>query len=287
MVKKLVKKSSPKPVAEPKNKWEHLEAQIQPIGDLNDPMVALLYGRASTGKTVVGATFPKPLLIMDIKERGTESISRAKGIDVVQVSSHSQLEEFFWYLKQTDKYRSVTIDHCGQWQQMVISELRTELAMKKTDNFHKGQWGQVSGHLKEWMLNFRDLRDKGMNVCFVAHDRQFGGEDTEDNAIDPSIGPGLMPSVASFLNGAVSVIGNTFIRERFEKNPKLPGKKTRIVEYCMRVGPHASYVTKIRKPIDAETALPDIIVNPSYEKLIAIQKGEAPRKTVSKPVVKK
>jgi AAA domain len=285
----MATKKSPSKVARPVKKplgekWAHLKKMITPVGQVQDPLTALLYGRAGSGKTVTAATFPKPLLILDIKERGTESIAESPDIDVVQISTWEQFEQFYWYIVSGDhRYKTVVVDHLSQLQELAIATLRAKLNLKSDDAFHKGQWGTVSGQLKEWILNYRDLRDKGMAVCFVAHDRQFGGEETEDNQIDPSIGPRLMPSVSSFVNGAVSVIGNCFIRETFIKGEK--GKKIRKVEYCMRVGPHASYVTKIRKPITSEIQLPDIIVNPSYEKLMKIARGEELRK-VKQPVRK-
>jgi hypothetical protein len=89
-----------------------------------------------------------------------------------------------------------------------------------------------------------------------------------------------MPSVASFLNGAVKIIGNTYIRERHEIKDK---RKVRSVEYGMRLGPHAYYTTKVRSPVGV--AVPDAIVDPTYEKLLAIMRGdysETPASTVRK-----
>jgi hypothetical protein len=42
----------------------------------------------------------------------------------------------------------------------------------------------------------------------------------------------------------------------------------------MRLGPHAYYDTKIRRPKGAGP-IPDVVVNPSYKKLLAISRGEA------------
>lgn len=126
--------------------------------------------------------------------------------------------------------------------------------------------------MKEWLGNFRNLQEQGMYVIFIAHQRTFDGEDEGgDNQIDPSVGARLMPSVSSFLNGAVSNIGNTFIRERHIGKGK---DRTRKVDYCLRVGPHAVYRSKVRRPPDAGP-IPEFIVSPTFEKLEKVSRGES------------
>lgn len=124
-------------------------------------------------------------------------------------------------------------------------------------------WGVVSGLMKTWLLNYRDLIEEGINVAFLAHDRVSKGDSDEDeDTLDPQVGPRLMPSVAGTINGAVKVIGNTFVREVFGEGGE------RSVEYCMRLGPHAYYTTKIRNPLG--TVVPESIVNPTYESIMKL-----------------
>ena len=54
-----------------------------------------------------------------------------------------------------------------------------------------------------------------------------------------------------------------------EKSDK--GKMIKRTEYRLRVGPHTYYTTKIRKPKTAP--IPDYIIDPSYDKIIEIMKG--------------
>jgi len=88
-----------------------------------------------------------------------------------------------------------------------------------------------------------------------------------------------MPSVGSFINGACDIVGQAFIRVTQARNDQ--GKKERRMQYCLRVGPHPSYITKIRRPPDAGP-IPEFIVNPSYQKLIAIEAGEEIRNVPKK-----
>lgn len=83
-----------------------------------------------------------------------------------------------------------------------------------------------------------------------------------------------MPSVVSTLNAAVGIIGNTFVRETIREFKVGKRKiKKRKVEYCLRIGPHSMYITKIRKPKSIE--VPPYLVDPDYDDIIDVMKGEA------------
>ena len=139
-------------------------------------------------------------------------------------------------------------------------------------------WGVVSGMMKTWLLNYRDLVEDDINVLFIAHDRASKGESGEDDdTIDPQIGARLMPSVAGTLNGAVKAIGNTYVREVFLED------KSRKVEYCMRIGPHAYYTTKMRNPLG--TTIPDHLVDPQFSQLMMLL-SEGEKKPIRKSLTK-
>lgn len=269
-VKKL-KKS--KPVVKPKR--DDIGSRIRRVADIPDYSSTLLYGEGGTGKTALSGTWPKPMLILDITEHGTRTLKRTPGVDVIQLSSWEDIEEIYWWLYDgpgRKKYKTISLDQISQMQDIAINTVRAAKNMKANDKTSYKFWGEVSGMMKTWLQNFRNLQEQGMYVVFVAHQRTFGGEgEEEDNQIDPSVGARLMPSVSSFLNGAVSTIGNTFIRERYIGKGK---DRKRKVDYCLRVGPHAVYRSKIRRPPDAGL-LPDIIVSPTFEKLEKVSRGES------------
>lgn len=238
-------------------------------------ITAMFYGKPDTGKTTLLATFPKPL-ILDIREKGYKSIRKVKGAKMASISSWDELEDMYWYLKKEEHgFETVGWDTTGNAQQLCIEEI---LGGKKSKgkragdwgSMQKKQWGEVSAKMKDLALNFRDLNDQ-MNVVFLAHQKYFGGNDEDDNAIDPHIGPALAPSVGITINAAVDIIGETFIREKIIiTRDKKTGKKEeeRDVNYCLRVGPSGSYITKMRN--DKETITPDVIKNPTYQKLVEL-----------------
>lgn len=265
---------------------EAFEKGITPVEDVSAGSATLIYGRSGTGKTALASTWPKPALFLDIQEHGTATISQIEGIDVREVKEWSTLEQGYWYLRNSEnKYKSVILDQISQMQALAMAKVRDDEGMDPGDAFSRRDWGSISGLMQTWLLNYRDLWDK-YHVCFLAHERSSDPDEGAADQLDPSIGPRVMPSLASFINGAVDVIGNTFIRETYElveseKNKKIK-KKVRSVEYRLRVGPHGLYTTKVRKPFHSELVIPDSIVNPTFEKLQAIARGEESRKRVKR-----
>ena len=137
----------------------------------------------------------------------------------------------------------------------------------------KRDWGEASGMMKDWVVNFRDLP---MEVVFIAQEKASSGEgdeDNPDNMLTPEVGPAIMKSVALALNAAVSVIGNTFIGVR-HRTIKVKGKPKEVeeIKYCLRIGPNPIYITKIRKPRHIEA--PAVIENPEYRDVLEVIKGE-------------
>lgn len=261
-----------------------LEKRIKKVDEFPPEFKLVLYGRAGTAKTTIASSFPKPLLLLDASEKGTDSIRDVPGVHVLRLNDWDDLVNAYWYVKQTKKFKTVVIDTVSNCQDLAIRKVMEDNG-KEAENIGgwgtmtKRDWGKVSSMLKDDLItNYVGL--EGMNVVMIAHDRVSGGSEEDDSTegmILPEVGPRLMPSVASYLNGAVSIIGNTFVREVFKeitigKGPKAKKINKRKIEYCLRVGPHAYYVTKIRKP--KSVMLPDVIVDATYEKIQAVVKGQ-------------
>ena len=241
--------------------------RIKSVKEVNHYLKMLVYGRSGTGKTTFLASCPGPILIVDIREQGTTSIRETKDAYVVPIESWEEFEELYWYLKDTDKYKTVCID--------TVTALQ-ELAAKKvapTGTISQRGWGEISGLMKTWLMLFRDLP---FNIVFTAQDRETRVEDyDEDNMITPEVGPYVSPSVAKILNAAVGVIGNTYISEavkQIKKGSKLTSKE--VVEYRMRLGPHSKYITKLRRDPKLEGEVPKSIVNPTYKDIVDLMTGE-------------
>jgi hypothetical protein len=260
-----------------KKKSSGIESKIKDISELDFSLTALFSGPSGTGKTTLSATFPKKILLLDIREQGTDSISDVKGIQTVEIDSWDELEEIYWHIDENpEKWKTVVIDAVHAMQALAILKSKTLNGKSEDDQTSKRDFGTASGLMNQWIINFRDLSKKyGINVVFISHTRTDdpeGDSDDADGSITPIVGPNVMPSVGSTLTGCVKVVGHTFIRQTREKS-KIAGKKSKVkTEYALRVGPHAYYTTKIRNP--KSKVVPDYLIDPSYEKIVQVMKGE-------------
>lgn len=241
-----------------------------------------IYGRAGTGKTTLFSTFPKPALLINVRDDGDDSITGyGDKLKVRDIEEFEDFEDTYWWLKQNPKaFKTIAVDTTTQLQQILVEEISSRKNLKGKNpgdwgTMTKQDWGEVASLLKTWITNYAELKKLGIEVIFIAQDRVFntGEEDSTEGLIDPEVGPRLSPSVMSHLCAAVDIIGNTFVRERIETK-KVDGKtkRTKHIEYCLRLGPSSAYITKIRKP--KRVRLPEFVVDPTYEDILDIIEGE-------------
>jgi phage nucleotide-binding protein len=243
----------------------------------------VFYGPSGTGKTTISGSFPTPILLADCKDRGTDSLGNMpiESLAVTDIETWDDLETLYHdLLDNPKKYKTVVIDTVTQLQQIAIESV-LEKKKKKSNkaagdwgSMTKQEWGDVASMMKQYIVLFRDLP---MNVVFLAQQRAFNVDDEADNAeqqLLPEVGARVSPSVRDALNAAVDVIGSTFIRQ-VVVTKEIKGKKVkkRKSQYCLRVGPNPIYTAKIRKDKDIE--VPDFLIDPSYDDIMAIITGEA------------
>ena len=258
-----------------------------------------LYGRAKTGKTRLLATFPKPVLIIG-GEDGTASVSTLDGVDFIQVIMRGQdppvgvdgKPKPHIYLDQVgnlidevrpSKYATVGLDGASFVADMYLAQILGVVKLPEQKSWGmaaREQYGQQGLQMKTML---RSLLDLPQHVVIVAHERNFIDDGGSSELITPHVGSALSPGVAGWLNGAVEYICQTFIREQTVavKESMVEGEapvevftKTGKMEYCLRTGPHPVYHTGFRLPPTAGFQLPDVIVNPTYEKIAALVRGE-------------
>lgn len=259
--------------------YKDIKKRIKSVSQSPEYIKAIFYGKAGTGKTSLLGTFPA-VLHLDIREKGSPVLKKVKGLKTLEIKEWSDLQDIYWYLRKEDHdFETVGIDTAGNAQMLAVEEVMKKHKKKGNPGdwgtMSQQMWGEVASMCKELFLDFRDL---DMNVVFIAHDRVFKAqEDDDDNGdvvrIAPHIGPALSPAIASTLNAAVNVIGETFIGEKVKiEKDKKSGKKIEIksTEYYLRIGPNSSYITKVRKP--KEIKLPDVIKDPEYEDLMEFMK---------------
>ena len=126
-----------------------IEDRIQAVKSLPKVLSMLVYGRSGTGKTTFGGSFPTPALIIDVKEKGTDSVVNIDGLEVIQIENWEELEEVFWYVKNNPKYKSVIIDQVSSMQDLAMTHAMAE---ENKEVMSQRLWGVVSGLMKTWLL---------------------------------------------------------------------------------------------------------------------------------------
>lgn len=264
----------------------------KPVDTIHYHGSTALYGRSGTGKTTLSGTWPKPILYLNIRDNGTDSIrDLGDDVDVKHIESSEDLEEVvLWCLAEAKEkkldYKSIVLDTMTQLQQIRIEEVLAEKqrkGKKLPKDKRPGDWGTMSqqefGSVAGYMKGVvQDIRGLPLHSVFIAQERIFNANDEEEGGdrLSPSVGARLMPSVRDDLNASVSIIGNTYIRVKEIKTEKKKKGKGEVVkikkQFCLRLGPNEVYDTKIRKPKGIEA--PDHLVDPTFAKIMAIIEGK-------------
>ncbi len=268
----------------PQLKSGNMLSRVKPVEfDESSGIKLSLYGRSGTGKTTLWSSFPKPILALifsgglnsgELRSIPMEYRDQVFSIEPESLEDVGKLME---ELRKNNPYQTLVLDHATGLQDLSLKHIIgvDQLPVQKGWGLAtQSQWGQCSLQCKEVL---RSILNFSCNVVIVAQERNFN-EDSSSEAIAPVIGSALSPSVATWLNAAVDYIGNTFIREKKESvETSIGGKKiitlksTGRVEYCLRTAPNSVYTTKFRVPKGQK--LPDVLVDPDYEKIMAVING--------------
>lgn len=250
--------------------------------DVDNPTVITLYGKPGTGKTTIAASLPKPILFIDVKDKGTDSaksktLQRGQ-IKVLQVTEFDEIYDTYDYIKDNpDKFKSIVIDHMTALQDQALEKIKGE---EGKEQISQRMFGMAAGYMKEIINLFKDLTDWDILPCFLVQDRMESGEGEGEDQLTPEVGPGLMPSLSRTLCASSRIIGHTYLQEKVEKTGDM--KVHRSIEYRLRLGPNPYYITKVTRP--KGTPCPPFVVNATYSDIEKIIKGnwEEEKQTIKK-----
>ena len=237
--------------------------------------VFVIYGDSGSGTTELASTFPKtkekPMLILDILEGGTGSISvgNRDNIQVVNIDTFQELDEVL-----TDVENGVTIDASGakvpvEFSTIVIdSATQLEFLLKKyvmesagKDQMNLNLWGQAkNGHDQIWNLCKYLHKKTGSNIVVICLPKEV--QDEKDPSFNKVI-PNLMNSAAYGLCAKASFVWYTKVEKESVVDPKTQEVKEE-KKFFTYIDAHPYLLTKCRKP--KEVQIPEKVQNLSYAK---------------------
>lgn len=229
------------------------EKKIQSVGESFKHLKLLAYGQNGKGKTRLGASGPRKVLIIDCNEKGSLSVRNFEGVDVFPIEVWSDIDLAYWYLHSGNHdYETVVLDTetslAALCMKFVLGDLASRDPTRDPSMPDKRHWGKVGELMKTQILQFRNLP---MHVIFLAQERRGFTDDDEEA---PEVFPDVSPGIRTTLTAAVDIIGRMYVREVVVKE-KGEKKQKSVTEYRMHIGPSERYITKDR----SESGLPDVI----------------------------
>lgn len=209
----------------------------------------LFYGWSGTGKTVLASTFPKPVLFIDVNDRGSNSIVGTEGCYVANVTTLEELYSVIESLEEDCRFKTVVVDTISQVQDLVLNDvLATE------GETSQRVWGKVGGDTKDLLSRIRDLNAITVFLAQIRESKQAGAIVEASPSLN---GPQVLPSISKAVCSWAYLIGVTRIRES-TKNPDQ-------LVHTLLIGPDLDYITKYRVP--KERKVPRELGNVTYGSL--------------------
>lgn len=243
---------------------------------------AAFYGKSGTGKTSIGVTAPKPLILLSERQGIVHVKQAAKRLgkpvppvafmqsfndyrNVLNALRGDKAQPFRVYQQRTTEKgverdcvfeleewpETVVVDSLTDCGRLCVEEIRRQSPPQKgkdglpTDS--QRFWNVLGDRMKNLILGFRDAPVHSVFLA-LADDREVGEDDDKHRQCSPDL---PMRRLADVLSSAVNAIGYTY-----RKTVREPNKTTaRIVYGVMTTGPEYMTLKPYRPLRDIE--LPD------------------------------
>lgn len=238
-------------------------SRAKPINEVGKSKLVVIYGQSNTGKTVLSSTFPKPMLYISIGDEGLNPIAEEDGIEVIRLETALELKTVFEELtKGKTEYASVVVDTFS----LYVNVWTHDNIISKNKRMTQQDWGNLKTDTEEVIRLAHKLAAEKW-VVLTCHEVADAFEGLEGE-IAPDIRPNVSKGVRTYLEGMTNLGIHTC---RLSKTKVIDGKEKTLVKYGCHLGANEYYWTKVqtKKGID----IPNIIINPSFDKLMEILNG--------------
>ena len=237
-------------------------SQAVDISELGQRNLWVPWGKSGTGKTKFVASFPKPLLYIRVGDDGSNTIANVDGIKAIHAETLEQLKEIGKELQKDKKFASVAVDTFSMITNVWIDQNITQKKKKMTQQ----AWGDLKVETEELIKIFHEVAATHI-VALTCHESNDSIEGMEDEII-PDFRPNTTKGARTYLEG----MANYGIHmAKMKKTVIKDGVEKEVVRYVGQLGANSYYWTKLQ--IDADTKVPEAIVNPTYDKIMKIING--------------
>ena len=229
------------------------------IKELGQRNLWVIYGKSNTGKTHLAATFPKPLLYLQIGDDGSNTIANVEGGKAIPITTDEDLKSVAEELRKDKKYRTVVVDTFS----LVVTEWTSQKVVGKGKRMTQQSWGDLKTDTEEIIKAWHRVA-KNHIVVLNCHESMDNIEGMEDE-IAPDVRPSVSKGARTYLEGMANFGIHTI---RISKEITKGNTTKTVVKYAADVGPNPYYWTKLQ--IDPSIKVPDRIINPSYDKIMSV-----------------
>lgn len=235
-----------------------------PIDELTPNNLWVIYGKSASGKTAFASTFPKPLLYIQVGDDGSNTIKLVKNIDAIRVKNLTELKDILAELEDDEKYKTVLVDTFS----LVVNEWIDENGTKKKKRVSQQMWGDLKTDTEEMIRAWKKIAETKIVVltCHEASDSFIGMEDE----IAPDIRPSVSKGARTYLEGMANYGIHTTVIESEKEDSN--GQTTIVYKHAIHLATNPYYWVKTQKP--KKIKLPKLVINPTYDKVIELMKGE-------------
>lgn len=229
------------------------------IKELGQRNLWVIYGKSNTGKTHLAATFPKPLLYLQIGDDGSNTIANVEGVKAIPITTVEDLKSVAEELRKDKKYRTIVVDTFS----LVVTEWTSQKVVGKGKRMTQQNWGDLKTDTEEIIKAWHRVA-KNHIVVLNCHESMDNIEGMEDE-IAPDVRPSVSKGARTYLEGMANFGIHTI---RISKEIAKGNTTKTVVKYAADVGPNPYYWTKLQ--IDPSIKVPDRIINPSYDKIMSV-----------------
>jgi phage nucleotide-binding protein len=247
-----------------------VSAKIKPASALKSPLRMCVYAHQKVGKTRFAGSSNLKTLLIDCRDKGTETVSDRPNVDVFPVDEYPEIDEAFWLLstqnaKRAEPYELYVIDNITMLATIAMKHILGERArdqvakplIPRTD-----QWNEVTQMLNNVILEWTLLPMHGL---FLAQEKTYTINDPEkDGETVERIAPALSPAALGTLLGAVDTIGRLYVKEVDKEQPDGTTKTVSQRRMLLTARPPFAAGTRTK-------GLPPIMANPTLQKILDIR----------------